>query len=199
MAMIDSIFGKLIKKEPTFVVADMDGIRLKINISVATFEKLPLIGTPVELMTYLHVREDILDLYGFSEDIEKDLFLKLIGVSGIGPRSAITILSGASPQEFKKRIVSEDVNSLTVIPGVGPKTAKRIILELKEKFVDEDVDISNLVGGGKTSDEIKDVVQALLSLGYKRGQINEALKKIKAVDELEGSVEELIKKALTKM
>ncbi len=197
--MIDSIFGKLIKKEPTFVVADMDGIRLKINISVATFEKLPLIGTPVELMTYLHVREDILDLYGFSEDIEKDLFLKLIGVSGIGPRSAITILSGASPQEFKKRIVSEDVNSLTVIPGIGPKTAKRIILELKEKFVDEDVDISNLVGGGKTSDEIKDVVQALLSLGYKRGQINEALKKIKAVDELEGSVEELIKKALTKM
>ncbi len=197
--MIDSIFGKLIKKEPTFVVADMDGIRLKINISVATFEKLPLIGTPVELMTYLHVREDILDLYGFSEDIEKDLFLKLIGVSGIGPRSAITILSGASPQEFKKRIVSEDVNSLTVIPGIGPKTAKRIILELKEKSVDEDVDISNLVGGGKTSDEIKDMVQALLSLGYKRGQINEALKKIKAVDELEGSVEELIKKALTKM
>ncbi len=197
--MIDSIFGKLIKKEPTFAVADMDGIRLKINISIATFEKLPLIGTSVELMTYLHVREDILDLYGFAEDIERDLFLKLIGVSGIGPRSAITILSGATPQEFKKRIISEDVKSLTVIPGIGSKTAKRIILELKEKFVDEDVDISNLVGVDKTSDEIKDVVQALLSLGYKRGQINEALKKIKDTDDLEGSIEELIKKALTKM
>ena len=197
--MIDSIFGKLIKKEPTFAVADMDGIRLKINISIATFEKLPLIGTSVELMTYLHVREDILDLYGFAEDIERDLFLKLIGVSGIGPRSAITILSGATPQEFKKRIISEDVKSLTVIPGIGPKTAKRIILELKEKFVDEDVDISNLVGVEKTSDEIKDVVQALQSLGYKRGQINNALKKIKDTDELEGSVEELIKKALKKM
>ncbi len=197
--MIDSIFGKLIKKEPTFTVADMDGIRLKINISVATFEKLPQIGESVELMTYLHVREDILDLYGFADDTERDVFIKLIGVSGIGPRSAITILSGATPQEFKKRIVSEDVKSLTIIPGIGPKTAKRIILELKEKFVDEDVDISNLVGDDKTSDEIKDVIQALLSLGYKRGQINEALKKIKDADELEGSIEELIKKALTKM
>ncbi len=197
--MIDSIFGKLIKKEPTFAIADLDGVRLKINISIATFEKLPLIGTSVELMTYLHVREDILDLYGFSEDIERDLFLKLIGVSGICQLSAITILSGATPQEFRKRIITEDVKSLTVIPGIGPKTAKRIILELKEKFVDEDVDISNLIGGDKTNDEIKDVVQALLSLGYKRGQINEALKKIKDVDELEGSVEELIKKALKKM
>ncbi len=197
--MIDSIFGKLIKKEPTFAIVDMDGIRLKINISIATFEKLPLIGTSLELMTYLHVREDILDLYGFAKDIERDLFIKLIGVSGIGPRSAITILSGATPQEFKKRIVSEDVKSLTVIPGIGPKTAKRIILELKEKFVGEDVDISNLVGDEKISDEIKDVVQALLSLGYKRGQINEALKKVKETDKLQGSIEELLKKALSKM
>ena len=197
--MIDSIFGKLIKKEPTFAVVDMNGIRLKISITVATFEKLSAIGKSVELMTYLHVREDILDLYGFADDNEKDVFLKLISVSGIGPRSGITILSGATPQDFKKRIIAEDVKSLTVIPGIGPKTAKRIILELKEKFVDEDVDISNLFGFEKTSDEIKDVVQALLSLGYKRGQINEALKKVKDTDELEGSVEVLIKKALSKM
>lgn len=197
--MIDSIFGKLIKKEPTFAVVDMNGIRLKINISVSTFEKLPSVGNPVELLTYLHVREDILDLYGFSEDTERDLFIKLISVSGIGPRSAISILSGATPKEFKHRIISEDVKSLTVIPGIGPKTARRIILELKEKFVGEDIDISNLVGVEKISDEIKDVIQALLSLGYKRGQINEALKKVKDTDELEGSVEILIKKALSKM
>ena len=197
--MIDSIFGKLIKKEPTFAIVDMNGIRLKISITVATFEKLSAIGKSVELMTYLHVREDILDLYGFADDIERDVFLKLISVSGIGPRSGITILSGATPQDFKKRIIAEDVKSLTVIPGIGPKTAKRIILELKEKFVDEDVDISNLFGVEKTSDEIKDVIQALLSLGYKRGQINEALKKVKDTDELEGSVEVLIKKALSKM
>ncbi len=197
--MIDSIFGKLIKKEPTFAVVDMNGIRLKINITIATFEKLSSIGTSVELMTYLHVREDILDLYGFADDSERDVFLKLIGVSGIGPRSGISILSGATPQDFKQRIIAEDVKSLTVIPGIGPKTAKRIILELKEKFVGEDVDISNLIGDKKTSNEIKDVVQALSSLGYKRGQINESLKKLKEADELEGSIEQLIKKALTKM
>ena len=197
--MIDSIFGKLFIKEPTFAVVDMNGMRLRISITIATFEKLSSIGTSVELMTYLHVREDILDLYGFADDTERDVFLKLIGVSGIGPRSAITILSGATPQDFKQRIIAEDVKSLTVIPGIGPKTAKRIILELKEKFVGEDVDISNLVGDDKTSDEIKDVVQALLSLGYKRGQINEALKKVKETDKLEGSIEELIKKALSKM
>ena len=197
--MIDSIFGKLINKEPTFAVVDMNGIRLKINITIATFEKLPIVGTPVELVTYLHVREDILDLYGFTDDVERDVFLKLIGVSGIGPRSAITILSGATPQEFKKRIVSEDVKSLTVIPGIGPKTAKRIILELKEKFVDEDADISNIMGIEKTNDEIKDVVHALLSLGYRRGKINEALKKLKDDNMLDGSIEELIKKALSKM
>lgn len=197
--MIDSIFGKLIKKEPTFAVVDMNGIRIKISITIATFEKLSTVGTSVELMTYLHVREDILDLYGFTDDIERDVFLKLIGVSGIGPRSGISILSGATPQEFKKRIITEDVKSLTIIPGIGPKTAKRIILELKEKFVGEDVDISNLIGAEHTSDEIKDVVQALLALGYKRSQINEALKKVKETDKLEGSVEELIKKALSKM
>ena len=197
--MIDSIFGKLIIKEPTFTVVDMNGIRLKISITIATFEKLPTIGTSVELMTYLHVREDILDLYGFTDDVERDVFLKLIGVSGIGPRSAISILSGATPKDFKQRIIAEDVKSLTIIPGIGPKTAKRIILELKEKFVGEDVDISNLIGTEQTSDEIKDVVQALLSLGYKRGQINESLKKLKETDELDGSLEEIIKKALSKM
>jgi len=197
--MIDSIFGKLIKKEPTFAVVDIDGIRLKISITIATFEKLSKVGTSVELQTYLHVREDKLDLYGFYNDTERDVFLKLIGVSGIGPRSAITILSGATPKDFKQRIIAEDVKSLTVIPGIGPKTAKRIILELKEKFVGEDVDISKLIGAEQTSDEIKDVVQALLSLGYKRGQINESLKKLKEANELEGSLEEIIKKALSKM
>ena len=197
--MIESIFGKLIKKEPTFAVIDMNGMRLKISITIATFEKLTSIETPVELMTYLHVREDILDLYGFYNETERDVFLKLIGVSGIGPRSAISILCGTTPKDFKKRIIAEDVKSLTVIPGIGPKTAKRIILELKEKFIGEDVDISNLLGTEKTSDEIKDVVQALLSLGYKRGQINESLKKIKDAGEIEGSIEELIKKALAKM
>lgn len=197
--MIDSIKGNIILKDPTFVVIDLNGLRLKINISIATFEKLPPHYTEVDLLTYLHVREDILDLYGFASEEERDIFLKLINVSGIGPRSAITILSGATPADFKNRIISEDVKSLTVIPGIGPKTAKRIILELKEKFIGEDVDIANLLGTEQTNDEIKDVVQALLSLGYKRTQIDHALRKIKEEGTLEGSIEEIIKKVLTKM
>jgi len=197
--MIDSILGKLIKKDPTYTVIDVKGIRYKLYISVATFEKLPSINESIDILTYLHVREDILALYGFVQEIERDLFLKLINVSGIGPRSAMTILSGASPKDFKTRIISEDVKSLTIIPGIGQKTAKRIILELKEEFVNEDVDISNLMGSEKPNDELKDVVQALLSLGYKRIQINDALKKLKETDDLEGSIEELIKKILTKM
>ena len=108
--MIDSIFGKLIKKEPTFAVVDMNGIRIKISITIATFEKLSKVGASVELMTYLHVREDILDLYGFTDDIERDVFLKLIGVSGIGPRSGISILSGATQKEFKQRIIGVNFN-----------------------------------------------------------------------------------------
>lgn len=198
--MIDSIKGYILKKDPTYVIIDLSGLRFKINISIATFEKLPLRSIEVDLLTYLHVREDILDLYGFATEEERDIFLKLINVSGIGPRSAITILSGTTPEDFKNRIISEDVKSLTVIPGIGPKTAKRIILELKEKFIGEDVDISNLVGIEQNNDEIKDVIQALLSLGYKRTQIDHALRKIKEEGGvLEGSIEEIIKKALTKM
>jgi len=197
--MIDSVKGTIIIKDPTFVVVDLNGLRLKVNISIATFEKLPSKLSEADLLTYLHVREDILDLYGFAEEEERDVFLKLINVSGIGPRSAITILSGATPKDFKNRIIAEDVKSLTVIPGIGPKTAKRIILELKEKFIGEDVDISKLIGVEETNDEIKDVVHALLSLGYKRGQINDALKKIKKDEAIDGSVEEIIKKALKNM
>ncbi len=197
--MIDSVLGKLIKKDPTYAIVDINGVRLKIHISVSSFEKLSPNGSSIELLTYLHVREDILDLYGFAEQTERDLFIKLISVSGIGPRSAITILSGATPKEFKQRIISEDVKSLTVIPGIGPKTAKRIILELKEKFVGEDVDITNLLGSEVVSDEITDVIQALLALGYRRGQINDALNKLKSGNELTGSIEELIKKALLNM
>ena len=197
--MIDSLKGKLLIKDPTFAVIDLNGLRLRVNISIATFEKLPSHSESVDLLAYLHVREDILDIYGFAVEEERDIFLKLINVSGIGPRSAITILSGATPADFKNRIISEDVNSLTVIPGIGQKTAKRIILELKEKFIGEDADVSNLIGAEQSTAEIKDVVQALLSLGYKRVQIDQALKKIKAEGALEGSIEKIIKQALTKM
>jgi Holliday junction DNA helicase RuvA len=198
--VIESLKGILVNKEPTFVVLDLGGFRIKVNISVSSYDSLPKLGQQTELLTYLHVREDILEIYGFSGTDERELFLKLIGVSGIGPRSAVTILSGAGVDEFKSRIVNEDVDSLTVIPGIGIKTAKRIIVELKEHFVStEDIDITGLAGSDMVTDEIKDVVRVLISLGYKQYQAQAVIKKLKKDGELEGNLEEIIKKALTKI
>lgn len=198
--MIDSIKGILKTKEPTFLVIDIGGISLRLHNSVNAYEKLPEVGSSVELPTYLHVREDILDLYGFKNEEEREIFLHLISISGIGPRMALTILSGASASDVKNRIISEDVDSLIVIPGIGLKTAKRIIVELKEKFVAiADVDISGLAGSDAESKEIKDVLQVLVSLGYKHYQAQAVLKKLKKDNELEGNLEDIIKKALAKM
>lgn len=198
--MIDSISGLLIQKNPTYAVVDVGGIRLKVNITISTYERLPSTGSKTELLVYLHVREDILALYGFDHDDQRSMFLLLIGISGIGPRSAMGILSGASIAEFKKRIISGDVKSLTVIPGIGPKTAKRIIVELKEKFVTEkDDDISMLFDAEKVPDEMNDAIQALQSLGYSRIQAHKAMKKLEKSGDLTGNLEELLKKALKKM
>ena len=198
--MIDSISGLLIQKNPTYAVVDVGGIRLKVNITISTYERLPSTGSKTELLVYLHVREDILALYGFDHDDQRSMFLLLIAISGIGPRSAMGILSGASIAEFKKRIVAGDVKSLTVIPGIGAKTAKRIIVELKEKFVTEkDDDISMLFDAEKVPDEMNDAIQALQSLGYSRIQAHKAMKKLKKSGDLTGNLEELLKKALKKM
>ena len=195
--MIDSIKGTLVKKNPTSVIIDVGGIRLGIPITLATFEKIPDPNQPVELMTYLHVREDIMELYGFYDDHERDLFMQLNSISGIGPRSAMNILSGTDPIEFKKKIIDSDVASLTSIPGIGTKTAKRIIVELKDKFTDQDTgsDLDFLLVSGD-KDKIDDVTKVLISLGYKRSAINQVIKKLVTKDVLDDNIEDIIKGAL---
>lgn len=196
--MIDSIKGKLFYKYPTYVVLDMNGIRLKLSITVATYNELPEKGQEAELLTYLNVREDLLELYGFIDNEQRNMFMMLNTISGIGPRSAMNILSGSNPKEFKKNIIAGDVKSLTVIPGIGPKTAKRIIVELKEKYVDQDddnLDFMFVAEDGMAGDAII----ALMSLGYKRRQVNQAIRQLEKAGELEGSIEEIIKKALVKI
>lgn len=195
--MIDSIKGTLVKKNPTSVIIDVGGIRLGIPITLATFEKIPDPNQPVELMTYLHVREDIMELYGFYDDHERDVFMQLNSISGIGPRSAMNILSGTDPIEFKKKIIDSDVASLTSIPGIGTKTAKRIIVELKDKFTDQDTgsDLDFLLVSGD-KDKIDDVTKVLISLGYKRSAINQVIKKLVTKDGLDDNIEDIIKRAL---
>ena len=195
--MIDSIKGILVKKNPTSVIIDIGGIRLGVPITLATFEKIPDPNQAVELLTYLHVREDIMELYGFYDDHERDVFMQLNSISGIGPRSAMNILSGTNPIEFKKKIIDSDVASLTSIPGIGTKTAKRIIVELKDKFTDQetgsDLDFL-LVSSDK--DKIDDVTKVLISLGYKRSAINQVIKKLVSKDGFDENIEDIIKGAL---
>ena len=195
--MIDSIKGTLVKKNPTSVIIDIGGIRLGIPITLATFEKIPDPNHAVELLTYLHVREDIMELYGFYDDHERDVFMQLNSISGIGPRSAMNILSGTDPVEFKKKIIDSDVASLTSIPGIGTKTAKRIIVELKDKFTDQDTgsDLDFLLVSGD-KDKIDDATKVLISLGYKRSAINQVIKKLITKDGLDDNIEDIIKAAL---
>jgi len=195
--LIDSIKGTLVKKNPTSVIIDIGGIRLGIPITLATFEKIPDPNHAVELLTYLHVREDIMELYGFYDDHERDVFMQLNSISGIGPRSAMNILSGTDPTEFKKKIIDSDVESLTSIPGIGTKTAKRIIVELKDKFTDQDTgsDLDFLLVSGD-KDKIDDVTKVLISLGYKRSAINQVIKKLVTKDVLDDNIEDIIKGAL---
>ena len=201
MSLIDSISGIVFIKKPTQLVVDIGGIRFQVNISISCYESLPEEGKQIEILTFLHVKDDILDLYGFKDLSERSLFKYLNMISGIGPRSAMNILSGTNPEEFKNQIVAGDVKSLTVIPGIGAKTAKRIIVELKEKFeADKNVkDDLGFIDDTSDSDLIKNVRNALQSLGYKSSQINNTMKELDQLGELTGSIEEVIKKALSKM
>ena len=195
--MIDQINGIILNKKESYAIIMVGGIGLKVNMSVYALETLPKQGDKVQISTYLHVREDILDLYGFSDVIERNTFHLLTSISGIGPKLALTILSGIEPRKLKDRVVNGDVAALTSVPGVGNKTAKRIIIELKEKFTESD-DISlgiNDLDISKTK-IFKDAVDALESLGYKKTHAINACKKLQKNDELVGELETVIKKAL---
>ncbi len=198
--MIDSLFGVLIKKDPTFIIVDMNGFRLKVFITVGFYENLPPIGDKVEVLTYLHVKEDILDLYGFSDYEQREIFGLLTAVNGIGPRSALGILSGVKTEDLRKRISTGDVKSLTLLPGIGPKIAKRIIVELKEKFDPKDLeDISGIAELSPMSDKFKDSLNALQALGFHRSKAFKALKSLEDSGDLDNKLEDIIKIALTKM
>ncbi|MBO8131562.1 MAG: Holliday junction branch migration protein RuvA [Candidatus Marinimicrobia bacterium] len=194
--MYDYITGKLIEKRPTEVVIDVNGLGYKISIPISTYERLPSTGEIVKLFIHLYVRDDVRSLYGFYTKEERELFLQLISISGIGPKMAITILSGTSPEQFKERIGAGDISALTMIPGIGIKTANRIIVELREKFAslhkEADIEDLNFFISGK----IEEAVIALMTLGYKKNEAKNLV--FKAYKKLGSgaNVEELIKEAL---
>ena len=196
--MIYQVSGNLITKHKDFVVIEVSGIGFKITSTTNTINTIKL-DQKILLYTYLHVREDALDLYGFHSPLEREVFLLLIGISGIGPKLAITILSGILPDELKDKIISGDIASLTSIPGVGAKTAKRIIVELKDKFTK--IEEGSLGFSDKLNSKLyDDALNALLSLGYSSQQSKQVLDRIaNGKDDNKHTIESIIKAALKRL
>ncbi len=164
--MIAHLRGKLLAKHPNQVVVETAGVGYEVTISVPTFSDLPAAGSEVALHIYTHVREDVLALYGFSQPAEKQLFEKLMTVSGIGAKLAITILSGMAADELAGAIRRNDLARLTKIPGIGKKTAERMVLELRDKLPPA-AGLAQPAQPTMNSME-EDVLSALMNLGYQR-------------------------------
>ncbi|HUK57214.1 MAG TPA: Holliday junction branch migration protein RuvA [Nitrospiria bacterium] len=178
--MIASLSGILKRKTPQSVVVDVHGVGYEVMMPLTTFYRLPSEHESVHLWTYTHVREDALQLYGFSSGEEKNVFLLLLGVSGIGPKLAINILSGLPLSELVAAVNQGDVAKLSSIPGIGQKTAARLVLELKEKIRAVAVSDSTAVGPAEEKElqGMEDAVSALVNLGYKSPLAKDAVKKV---------------------
>jgi holliday junction DNA helicase RuvA len=171
--MIAHLRGKLLAKHPNQAIVETAGVGYDVTISVPTFSDLPAAGADVALHIHTHVREDALALYGFLRSSEKVLFEKLITVSGIGPKLAITILSGMAADEMVRAIRGNDVARLTRIPGIGKKTAERMVLELRDKLPEAGPTRAPAVPSLSAVEE--DVLSALVNLGYQRAASEKAL------------------------
>ena len=197
--MIGKITGTLIESAFTEIMIDVNGVGYILHIPMSTFDALPREGKQVSVFTYLHVREDALELYGFSEKFEKKLFLLLLSVSGIGPKVALNILSSMTVKSFCDAIVNADIKALNRLKGIGKKSAERLVLELKSKVatISPESQFSNSETSPSQSQEIENAVLALEQLGLKFEQATESVRKIAlTLDEKECTTENLIKLTL---
>jgi Holliday junction DNA helicase RuvA len=196
--MIDAVSGVLAAKTPTSAVVRTGGFDLRLLISVSCFETLPAVGKEVHLLSYLHVREDALLLYGFADVVERDLFERLISVSGIGPRLAVGILSGATATRVREALGSGDAEFLQTLPGVGKKLAQRLVVELGEKAAPAAPAAPAGAGlpGALSATVVSDAAIALQALGFTRGgaqaAVQEALQDLGAG----AGIEAIIRRAL---
>ena len=194
--MIGRITGVLLHKQPPQLLVDVQGVGYELEAPMSTFYQLPADGERVMLHTHLVVREDAQLLYGFYSETERSLFRSLIRINGVGPKLALTILSGVSADEFSRCIMENDAKSLTALPGVGKKTAERLIVELRDKI---DTDTSLPAAAAPTgvtaapTNPVSDAVSALISLGYKA---QEASRMVRSVESDGLSTEAIIKAAL---
>ena len=192
--MIAHLTGKLLQKQTNSAIVDVGGVGYELSIPLSTFYELGDAGSDVSLRVHTHVREDAIQLFGFKSGREKELFLRLIGVQGVGPKLAITMLSGMSADEIVLAIRKEDLARLTGIPGVGRKTAERLVVELRDKMAD--------LGESKTAAEalpadsvFDDALSALINLGYQRAAAEKALNSA-AKEGTEITVQKLLRRSL---
>lgn len=196
--MIARISGRLIEKFPGVIIVETGGIGFEVWISSKTFEKLPEIGNAVTLSIYTHLREDEIKLVGFNSREEKELFLKLISVSGISIKIALSSFSIYSVDEIKRIIVKKEVDLIRRIPGIGKKLAERMIVELKDRL-EEGEFVGVITAGIGENEKIIEVKQALKTLGYNSSEINRVIEKIGGVDLAEKKTEDILKIALKEM
>jgi Holliday junction DNA helicase RuvA len=195
--MIARLSGILIEKSITQCVVDVNGAGYRIIVPLTTFYELPEIGQPVVIHIHTHVREDAIHLYGFHAQEERAVFQLMLSVSGIGPKLAINILSGIAASELVRAITEEDLKRLTGVPGVGKKTAERMILELKDKAIKlgkEGATVGTVI---KMGDQVKDdALSALVNLGYKGSAVKDAVDRIMQETPQSPSLDQLLKQAL---
>ena len=192
--MIARLAGTLVSKQPPLMVIDVAGVGYEVEAPLPVFYDLPENGQPVVILTHLSVKEDSHTLYGFASEAERSLFRQLLKISGIGAKLALTILSGASGDELARYVVDRDAAALTRLPGIGKKTAERIIIELRDKL--DNLPAGAAVGGGgkaPAGTPLSEATNALIALGYKP---QEAGRMARGIAQPEMSVEEIIRHAL---
>lgn len=192
--MIAYLKGNLIKKSPNYVILDIGGVGYRAWIPLSTYLNIGNLNEVVGIFIYTHLTDNSLSLYGFSTEEEKDIFLKLISISGIGPKLALNILSGIGASDLEEAIRQSDVDRISLIPGIGKKTALRIALELQEKLEKKEKVLAS-----KDSQEKEDLISALMNLGFKRKEIETIVNEAIKTYGLKAGFETLLRESLKRM
>jgi Holliday junction DNA helicase RuvA len=196
--MITFLRGTLVEKQPTRAVLDVGGVGYEVMIPLSSYDRLPLTGESCYILTVDHVREDAHLLFGFMSDDEREMFGTLTGVSGIGPKLALSALSGLTVRDIKSAVVEGDIKRISSISGVGKKMAERIIVELRHRISAGDALEAVAGRSGETNDELRDAMLALVALGYKADDAQKMVTKVIGVHPEANTVETIIKFALSK-
>jgi len=196
--MITFLEGSIVSKAPTRVVMDLGGVGYEVFIPLSSFDRLPGKGEVCRLLIYDHIREDAHHLYGFATEAERQLFGMLLSVSGIGPKLALSALSGITVRELKTAVVEGDVNRLSSVSGIGKKTAERIVVELRHRLgVGESMEaLAGERDAAEADTRTRDAILALVSLGYKQGEAQKVVRASMSKQKGDVTVEEIVRAAL---